>query len=314
MTLGYPDRYVWDHWMFDDGELFHIFHLQAPRKTSNANERHFLASVGHATSRDLINWSEVGTALEKSPAGAWDDVATWTGSVIQDPKSKKYFMFYTGVHKSGNGYVQSIGVAISNDLNTWQKYGSAPILVADPDLYQCQENGDENTDFRDPWVFFDERDNFWHMLITASSKSDPNIMTRGVVGHATSEDLLHWKVLPSPSGSSSFGQTEVLQVLKVEGKYVGIFCCGGGLIADKPERFVAGTYSVPMDSPTGPFHFDKADIFNAPFLYAGRIIKDRNGQLNLLGFTNAISDSDAPCIIQDPIPVHLTPQGTLQVG
>ena len=61
--------------MFDDGELFHIFHLQAPRKTSNANERHFLASVGHATSLDLINWSEVGTALEKSPAGAWDDVA-----------------------------------------------------------------------------------------------------------------------------------------------------------------------------------------------------------------------------------------------
>ena len=303
--------------MFDAGDFFHIFHLQAPRKTSNANERHFLASIGHAVSPDLVNWQEIGTALEKSVPGGWDDVATWTGSLIQDPKSKKFFLFYTGVHKSGGGYVQAIGLATSDDLMTFKKYGNTPIASADPRFYNCQEIGASDTDFRDPWVFYDQRDQKWHMLITAISKNDPNIKTRGIVGHATSNDLFNWNVEEPLSNSSGFGQTEVLQVVEEGGKYIGIFCCGGDLVdsgVSKPARFTGGTYSVPMDSPTGPFHFDQADIFNAPYLYAGRIIRDRKGQLNLIGFTNADSDSDAPCVIVDPIPVRLTPNGTLQVS
>ena len=87
MVLKYHDRYVWDHWMFDDGEKFHIFYLQAPRQTDNASERHLNASIGHATSINLKDWLEVGTALTKSPPGSWDEVATWTGSVIKDPNT-----------------------------------------------------------------------------------------------------------------------------------------------------------------------------------------------------------------------------------
>lgn len=313
MVLKYNDRYVWDHWMFDDGERFHIFYLQATRQTSNASERHLNASIGHAVSTNLKDWHEVGTALTKSLPGSWDDVATWTGSVIKNPNTDEYLLFYTGVHKSNDGLVQAIGIATSSDLVDWKKYGTNPVAQADPTHYACQENGSRDTDFRDPWVFYDERDSKWHMLITATSLTDSNITSRGIVGHAISEDLFNWKVLPPLTGSSGFGQTEVLQVVEENGKFVGIFCCGSDYIKDKPERFATGTYSVPMDSPTGPFHFDRADIFNAPYIYAGRVIRDRTGKLNLIGFLTASHDSKAPCEISDPIPVQLTLNGTLQV-
>lgn len=313
MVLKYDHRYVWDHWMFDDGEKFHIFYLQAQRQTNNASERHLNASIGHSTSTDLKNWSEVGTALHKSTPGSWDDVATWTGSVVHNPHTDEFLLFYTGVHKSNEGLVQAIGIATSKDLVDWIKYGSGPVVQADPSHYACQENGSRDTDFRDPWVFYDERDSKWHMLITATSLTDSNITSRGIVGHAISEDLFSWQVLPPLTGSSGFGQTEVLQVVEENGKFVGIFCCGSDYIKDKPPRFTTGTYSVPMDSPTGPFHFDKADIFDAPNIYAGRVVRDREGQLNLIGFLTASHDSQAPCEISDPIPVRLTPNGTLQV-
>ncbi|MEY2663828.1 MAG: hypothetical protein RIR35_636 [Actinomycetota bacterium] len=313
MVLKYDDRYVWDHWTFDDGEKFHIFYLQAQRQTNNASERHLNASIGHATSTNLKNWSEVGTALQKSTLGSWDDLATWTGSVVHNPHTDEYLLFYTGVHKSNEGLVQAIGIATSKDLVNWNKYGSGPVVQADPTHYASQENGSRDTDFRDPWVFYDERDLKWHMLITTTSLTDSNITSRGIVGHAISEDLFSWQVLPPLIGSSGFGQTEVLQVVEENGKFVGIFCCGSDYIKDKPERFTTGTYSVPMDSPTGPFHFDKADIFNAPNIYAGRVVRDREGRLNLIGFLTASHDSQAPCEISDPIPVRLTANGTLQV-
>jgi beta-fructofuranosidase len=303
MVLRYQDRYVWDHWMYDDGEDFHIFYLQAPRLTKNASERHLNASIGHATSKDLKNWNEIGTALQKSQPGSWDDVATWTGSVIRNPKTDEYFLFYTGVHKSNEGLVQAIGVATSPDLTTWKKFGERPIAQADPKYYECQENGARDTDFRDPWVFFDQRDNNWHMLITATSKTDKNIKTRGVVGHAISENLLDWKVLPPLAQSTGFGQVEVIQVIYEKDQYYAIFCCGIDFISDDLPGFTTGTFILPIDSPTGPFHFDQVKIFDAPNLYAGRVIKNRAGEFHLLGFKTAMRDSEAPCEITDPISI-----------
>ena len=313
MVLKYHDRYVWDHWMFDDGEKFHMFYLQATRLTDNASERHLNASIGHATSEDLKHWVEVGTALTKSPQGAWDDVATWTGSVVQNPSTRQYFLFYTGVHKSGEGSVQEIGIATSKDLIEWTKYGNSPVATANPEFYSCQENGDRDTDFRDPWVFFDKRDRKWHMLITATSKIEKSPKLKGVVGHAISDNLFDWEVLPPLTHSTGFGQTEVLQVVEEGGKFFGIFCCGKDYIENKPANFTTGTYFVPMESLTGPFNFEKVRIFNAKNLYAGRLTRDRSGQLNLIGFLTAEHDSSAPCEITDPIRVSLTVDETLQI-
>ena len=33
--LALPDSWVWDFWTADDGELFHLFYLHAPKSLGN---------------------------------------------------------------------------------------------------------------------------------------------------------------------------------------------------------------------------------------------------------------------------------------
>ena len=55
--------------------------------------------------------------MTPGPAQGWDDLATWTGSVIEHDGS--WHMLYTGVSTVERGLVQRIGLATSTDLVTW---------------------------------------------------------------------------------------------------------------------------------------------------------------------------------------------------
>jgi len=50
------DEWVWDSWLADDGDLYHLYFLKAPRALGDPSLRHTSATVGHATSRDLVAW------------------------------------------------------------------------------------------------------------------------------------------------------------------------------------------------------------------------------------------------------------------
>ena len=310
--LQLADHWVWDCWLFDDGDNFHIFFLRASKALGDPDRRHFRASVGHAISKDLKSWTLLPDALVSGDAPAWDDVATWTGSVVKNPVDGLFYIFYTGVTRSGSGIVQQVGYATSTDLITWNKNVSNPVVSADSRFYEGQETGDPDTNWRDPWVFFDDRDNKWHMLVTADIKGG-GIKTRATVAHATSLDLKVWEVLPPLHGESGFGQVEVVQVEKIDGRYVLIFCVASHHINDFKPGFQTGTYSVPIDSPTGPIHFDRAEIIDADGIYAGHIIKDRDGQWVLLGFENGQVKEEFTGRISDPIPLIMTEAGTLKV-
>ena len=88
---------------------------------------------------------------------------------------------------------------------------------------EAQEDDAEHTHWRDPWVFFDERDNKWHMLNTADIKSSTNKKICATVAHSTSTDLKTWEVQPPLHGESGFGQVEVIQVEEIDGKWVLVF-------------------------------------------------------------------------------------------
>jgi beta-fructofuranosidase len=53
--LRLDDQWIWDSWVAVDGDLYHLFFLKAPRSLGNPGKRHINATVGHATSRDLIS-------------------------------------------------------------------------------------------------------------------------------------------------------------------------------------------------------------------------------------------------------------------
>lgn len=313
MTLALPDKWIWDNWLFDDGENFHCFYLQAPKSLGDVTRRHLNASIGHSISQDLVTWKHLATAIEHGPDGAFDQTSTWTGSTVFNPAENLYYLFYTGLKVTPEGDIQSVGYATSVDLIHWKKNPNNPVIQNDPRFYKSIDDGVDSPDFRDPWVFYDGRDNLWHIIMTASLKSEKDPKKHGVIAHLTSPDLKEWKHQGPLSAASGFGQVEVLQVEKIDGKYVAIFCCGEFHIEGHPSSHVTGTYSVPCDSPTGPFHFERADIIDAPGIYAGRIVQDRLGRWNLFGFQGGDVDVDCEGFIPNPIPLTLTSSGTLKV-
>lgn len=80
--------------------------------------------------------------LELPDSWVWDfwfaDAATWTGSVVRRPDGR-WHMFYTGASVSGAAFVQSIGLATSDDLVTWHKHPDNPVTSADPRWYETYD-------------------------------------------------------------------------------------------------------------------------------------------------------------------------------
>ncbi len=203
--------WVWDFWIADDGDDYHLFFLKASRALLDPDRRHWRATIGHATSKDLKTWTEHADAVIPDDSPAFDDLATWTGSVVRDD-SGLWRMFYTAVSRSEEGLTQRISSVVSDDLYTWRREPVRQVLEPDPRWYETAATRKwPDQAWRDPWVFRDGE--IWHMLITArANHGDPD--NRGVVGHATSPDLATWTVEPPLSEpGSGFGHLEVIQTV-----------------------------------------------------------------------------------------------------
>lgn len=300
------DSWVWDYWFADDGQSYHIFFLYASKALHDPETRHHRASVGHAVSGDLVTWTRIEDALVRGEQGAFDDLATWTGSIVQGPDGA-WHMFYTGATLARSGQnVQAIGHAVSADLVSWHKSSANPLLRADPRWYEILDGGDWHDEaFRDPWVFPDPGGHGWHMLITARSATGP-CFGRGVVGHATSTDLATWTLRPPlsrPSGNG-FGQLEVMQVETIEGQPVLLFSCLAqhSTIARRPAR--GGIWAVNAETVTGPFAIDDAYRVTDDSLYVGRLLRRRDGRWVMFAFRNKGPHGDFTGGVTDPMPVH----------
>jgi beta-fructofuranosidase len=312
VSLRLADHWVWDSWLVDDGVDYHLFFLRASRALRDPFRRHRRASIGHATSTDLRNWRLLPDALVHADSPAWDDLATWTGSVISGPDGV-WRMFYTGLSHADHGSVQRIGVAHSDDLVTWRQ-PDGPVLEADSRWYEPLDlDSWSEVVWRDPYVFADPDGDGWHMLITARI-TDGNPMGRGVIGHARSTDLESWEVQPPLSEPAGFGHLEVPQVCIVDDQPVLVFSCLS--LHQDPARLDGppdgGVYVVPGKTLLGPWELTDAVSVDHPSLYAGRLVRDRSGRWVLLGFRD-IEDGEFMGEIADPVPVTLQ-EGRVRIG
>src|SRR3954447_12399113 len=252
--LHLPDAWTWDFWVADTGTEYHLFFLYASRALHDPDRRHVRASIGHAVSTDLIRWHRLADALVRGDRPSFDDLATWTGSVLRAPDGS-WLMFYTGATERGSALIQSIGLATSTDLITWHKSPANPVLTADPRWYE--RSGDSSwvdEAWRDPWVFADPGGDGWHMLITARATDGP-VDDRGVIGHARSTDLVTWTARPPlTKPGAGFGQLEVPQVEQVDGRCVLLFSCLRAELAAgrKATGASGGVWAVTADGPLGP--------------------------------------------------------------
>lgn len=176
-----PEGWVGDVIPFArEGEL-NLFYLHERREIPKPG-----TSWSLAVTRDLMTVEDRGTAL---PHGTDDDADfnAYTGSVVRDA-SGTHHLFYTGHNPAIRGAdgtpLQVVMHATGDgDLTSWTKH---------PEHTFGAPAGYESGDWRDPFVFFDERRGLWRMLITARRSDGPE-RRRGVIAQYESSDLLTWK-------------------------------------------------------------------------------------------------------------------------
>lgn len=308
--LELEDKWTWDFWFARRGDEHHMFYLQAPRSLGDEKLRHRKATIGHAVSADLREWSILPDALHPGPAGSWDDMATWTGCVIE--KEERWYMFYTGISSVENGLVQRIGVAWSDDLTVWHKHRNNPVMEADPRWYELLGEAEwHNQAWRDPWVYLDEEANVYRALITARSRTGET-STRGVIAHGTSTDLIHWEIGPPVAEPRVSGDLEVPQILTIGARSYVMFCCyrwddreSGGLTGPTIAYLVG-------DNPAGPFRWEPENgvlVEGKEGWYSARAVEDTQGELQMLAWRRFDESGEFVGNISDPVPLHIEPSG-----
>jgi sucrose-6-phosphate hydrolase SacC (GH32 family) len=303
--LRLRDSWLWDFWLADDGDRYHLFFLFAARALQDERHRHGQAAIGHAVSNDLRNWVQLGGVVTASEPPAFDDVATWTGSVVRGANDM-WWLLYTGVTMVEGKFLQTIGAATSTDLEGWDKDPVSPLVTADDRWYERLGSGDWHEEaWRDPWVLADPDGDGWHMLVTARASHGP-ADDRGVIGHAVSPDLRRWEVGPPLSKpGSGFGHIEVPQVASVDGRLVLLFSCLDPQLsaARRAAGATGGIFYVPTDSPTGPFDIAAARQLTDDSLYCGRLVHDRSQQPVLLAFHYFDETRQFLGELSDPMPI-----------
>ena len=227
-VLTLPWQYLKDYTVIHaDGE-FHAFGLigradqhQDWMEEGLQNEKQFF----HATSPDLVNWTQHADILHCPKTGC-DDRGVWAPHVFK--YGTQYWMFYTGTQ---TGVVQRMCAATSPNLFDWTRLPENPLMAADKTDWAAHTDGGW-TDYRDPMVFHDEPNNRW---IAYNVAGMPN---KGAVAAAVSDDLIHWK----DAGAVYTGPyiPESPFAWYSEGKYYLSVNAGG-----------RGVYVA--DSPLGPF-------------------------------------------------------------
>jgi beta-fructofuranosidase len=257
-------------------------------------------------------------ALAPGPRGAWDDLATWTGSVIEH--SRRWYMLYTGINLAEAGLIQRIGLAVSDDLITWRKHSANPVIEADPRWYELLDlTSWRDQSWRDPFLFRGHRDSAFHALITARSAAG-DADGRGVVAHARSADLVHWEVLPPVTTPGDFAQVEVPQFVQLNGHRHILFSAHP---EDHSRQRVnrlgpgqEGTYTFTASASGEPFHPSAAPIApeSGPLgpLYAGKLVEAAPGDWRFLAFRAGTGDAFIG-ELTDPLPVNQNPDGQLSI-
>jgi beta-fructofuranosidase len=319
MALRLPDKWVWDFWFARDRSEHHIFYLQAPRSLGRPELRHKNASIGHAVSTDLRSWSVLPDALHPGPAGSWDDLATWTGSVIDH--EGRWYMLYTGISRAEQGLIQRIGLAVSDDLVQWRKHQANPVLEADPRWYDLLDDTRwRDQSWRDPWLFRDPEDGCFHALITARSRGGrPD--GAGVVAHARSTDLVRWEVLPPLTTGGEFAQVEVPQLVCLNGRYqILVSCLAEDHSQARRERLGVpgrtGTFAFSATELLGPYTSGDGPLAapDGPLgtLYAGKLVATEAGAWSFMAFRG---DGDRNFLgeLTDPLPIREDTNGRIVV-
>jgi arabinan endo-1,5-alpha-L-arabinosidase len=175
-----------DFAILKSGPLYHIFYTRTNTLDPNGASE---LSFGHATSLDLVTWTQQDTVLPVRPT-EWDNLHVWAPHVVES--EGVFYMFYTGVTtKPGMQFHQRTGLATSTDLFTWNRLDQPVFSCLETPWVYCDTTTASGGNFRDPFVMPDpSQPGHWLNYYSTVPLSDP---TRYVVGVGQSAgDLAQW--------------------------------------------------------------------------------------------------------------------------
>lgn len=167
---------------YDNGE-FKLFYLHDYRDVEKYGEG---TPWDLLTTTDFVTFEEQGEVV---PRGSEEDqdLYIFTGCIFKE-REDLYHLFYTGhnphLRKKGQPE-QAVMHATSSDLKNWTK-------IPEDTFYAPLEEYEAH-DWRDPLVFYNEKDQNYKMLLTARLK-DGLTIRRGCTALCSSTDLKNWVV------------------------------------------------------------------------------------------------------------------------
>lgn len=167
--------------IFHDGK-YHVFHLSPPHDSLGTLAPYrCTCTQRHIVSEDLVHWEVLPPAIEPGGPGSIDENGCWTGSCVV--KDGVFNLFYTAYDADAENN-QKISLATSEDGVTFTKRPDFPLLT--PGAYL------EQIDYRDPYVFWNEDEGTYWMVLAARYADGGPFHRRGVVVYRTSDDLWNW--------------------------------------------------------------------------------------------------------------------------
>lgn len=254
---------------YHDGK-YHLFTLTPPCGTTVYPAR-LRTTWEHAVSDDLVHWEQLPTALYPSDdENAPDASGIWTGSVIYG--EGKYHAFYTGYSLKVR-FQQTICHATSDDGITWVKDPANPVITPIAELY-------EELDWRDPYVFYNEEEGLYWILISARHKEGPP-NRRGAVILFRSKDLVKWEFYGDIYAAGHTNCPECPEMYKIGSKWY--------LSYSRFSEFVNTIYRV-SDSPYGPWATPKFDGIGGRRFYAAKSMENDEGRRFYFGWAHDRAD------------------------
>ena len=245
---------------------YHVFYLRG--KEHDNRWPRWKTCWAHIKSTDLINWEELPNALEIGEQRFPDGGACYTGSCIE--KDGIFHIFYTGFcpgHKDGR---EQILHAVSTDLVHFVKDpGYVQVVEADGKIYR------KYTDFRDPFVFWNEDENKYFMLVTANDgdESIPYIRS-AVTALYKSDDLLKWSPCPPIYKAFGYPAHEVNEVFKIGNWWYLTFTGFKGRSEYRMSKSIYGPWQCPK--------YPELDL--STHFYGAKGLTDKSGRRLLFGW------------------------------
>ncbi len=157
--------------------VFHLFYIRHNVSLPLGSTE---IDFGHAVSNDLWIWQQRPPVMQVDPLG-WDNRHVWAPHIIES--GGLYWMYYTGVSDQPGEYnqTQRTGLAVSSDLETWNRVGDEPVFSAKNVPWGWRKDLSAQPAFRDPFVMTDPANpNGFLMYYTGNLASDTSATIVGV--------------------------------------------------------------------------------------------------------------------------------------